>query len=137
MLLRSDLVQVHGLQTILHLLVRVLLRSIEEMADLSLPGLRLLRTHGQEFLTYLWRQVSVIHALPLPLLFHSYLTGQLLSLCFDIICADSMVNASVSSHLTELLEPPWRVKDLLQVFETLFFLGIRHGLRRAPSHRSS
>jgi hypothetical protein len=55
MLLRSDLVQVHGLQTILHLLVRVLLRSIEEMADLPLPGLGLLRTHGQEFLTYLWR----------------------------------------------------------------------------------
>ena len=134
MLLRSDLVQVHGLQTILHLLVRVLLRSIEEMADFPLPGLGLLRTHGQEFLTYLWRQVSVIHALPFPLLFHSYLTCQLLSLCFDIICASSMVYASVSSHLTELLEPPGRVEDLLQVFETLFILGVRHRLSRAPSH---
>ena len=104
------------------------------MADLPLPCLGLLRAHGQEFLAYLRWQVPVIHAVTLPLLFHSYLTGQLLCLCFDIDCAISMVKASVSSHLTELLEPPGRVEDLLEIFETLFLLCVRHGLRRAPSH---
>ncbi len=107
------------------------------MANLPLPGLGLLRTHGQEFLANLWWQVSVIHALSLPLLFHSYLTGQLLSLCFDVNCASPMVKAGVSSHLTELLEPPGRVKDLIQIFETLFLLGVSHGLSCAPSHRCS